>query len=339
MAITFGSNTTTNGTPGNDTMIGIDPTGNVNDIVYGHQGDDSITTTNGLFVSTVYGGQGNDTISDSDPTGARVSAGNVIYGNLGNDLINSGTGSIGTEFDTIYGGQGNDTVISLNTGGGTIYGNLGNDSIAHDAGGTMNFYGGQGDDTITDFASGQDVIYGNFGNDLLIGSGGTDSTHEYGGQGNDTLVFTGIGGSQTLNDVETGNLGNDLFVATGNNGFGALEEANEIVTVTDFLSGADQLAMSSDAVPGFEKIAFPGANAQQALNDANNAYAANDAERYIFVYGGTGAGYLFLNQNGGVGGADAVISALKIDGANTETSVNASDITTIPTNINVSPPC
>ena len=333
--IFFGSNKVVNGTPDDDSIIGNQPTGNINDVVYGHQGDDSITTTNGLFVSTVYGGQGNDTISDGVPIfGPPTTGGNVIYGNLGNDLINSGTGSIGTEFDTIYGGQGNDTVISLNTGGGTIYGNLGNDSIDHDGGGTMNFYGGQGDDTIIDFASGQDVIYGNQGNDLLIGSGGTDDTHEYGGQGNDTLVFTGIGGSQTFNDVETGNLGNDLFVATGNNSFGFLEDADEIVTVTDFLQGTDLLSESDDAIGGFvgglQKIAAPGANAQQALNDANLAYALNSTERYVFVYGGTGAGYLFFNGNPGQN-QDFATAGMAIEGHTNP--ILASDITTIPNNV------
>src|SRR6516165_10450715 len=100
MAITFGSNTTTNGTTGNDTMIGVDPTGNVNDIVYGHQGDDSIHASAGFFLSTIYGGQGNDTISDGDPTLGSEDGGNVIYGNFGDDLIISGTGASATEFDT-----------------------------------------------------------------------------------------------------------------------------------------------------------------------------------------------------------------------------------------------
>ncbi len=142
------------------------------------------------------------------------------------------------------------------------------------------------------------------------------------------------GNGGTTNDVETGTLGNDLFIATNDSGgsFSAgvvfALQANDIVTVTDFLSGTDQLAMSHNAVPGFEKIAFPGANAQQALNDANLAYALNDTERYVFVYGGTGAGYLFLNQTFDGGASPQAISGLKIDGSNTETSVNASDITT-----------
>jgi len=85
--IFFGSNKVVKGTTGNDSIIGNDPEGNIHDIIYGHQGDDSITTQHGLFDSTVYGGQGNDRIFDGDPTQARTSGGNVIYGNLGNDSI------------------------------------------------------------------------------------------------------------------------------------------------------------------------------------------------------------------------------------------------------------
>ena len=102
--ITFGSNNASvQGTPGDDSMVGNDPTGNINDVIYGHQGNDTITTTDGLFDSTVYGGQGNDTISDGDPTSSQEAGGNVIYGNLGNDSITSEK-VLG---DTIYGGQGN----------------------------------------------------------------------------------------------------------------------------------------------------------------------------------------------------------------------------------------
>jgi len=176
------------------------------------------------------------------------------------------------------------------------------------------------------------VIYGNFGNDLLFANEGTSDSHEYGGQGNDTLVFTGTGGGSTINDVETGGLGNDLFIASNNNGGGAIT-ANDIVTVTDFLSGTDKLAETSVAVHLVKiKGTNPsGDNAQQALNDANNGpfFAVGPtSSEYVFVYGGTGAGYLFYNGN-----TKFAISGMAITGANGQNSVNASDITTIPNNI------
>jgi Ca2+-binding RTX toxin-like protein len=328
--ITFGSNNASvQGTPGDDSMVGNDPTGNVNDIIYGHQGADTITTTDGLFDSTVYGGQGNDSISDTDPTLTNFAGGNVIYGNFGNDSITS-FGSFG---DTIYGGQGDDLLVSSQFFSGTIYGNLGNDSIMAVTDRQDTFYGGQGNDTVRLRQGDSDVIYGNFGNDLLIGEIFTSNSHEYGGQGNDTLVFTGFERDTTFNDVETGGLGNDLFIATY--GSGAIEplEANDIVTVTDFLQGTDLLAESNDAGVPLAKIQGIGDNAAQALNDANSFYQNNNpgnAREYVFVYGGTGAGYLFYNGDFSSHFAQAGMAIL---GANGENSVMASDITTIPVNL------
>jgi Ca2+-binding RTX toxin-like protein len=284
--ITFLSNAVVDGSSGNDTILGNDPAGNRNDIVYGHQGDDTISTLHGLFNSTVYGGQGNDTLS------ADFSAANVIYGNLGNDFITTFADSS----STLYGGQGNDTIESS--------------------------------------ASNAEVIYGNQENDLLFGNDGTSNTHEYGGQGNDTLVFTGTGGGITFNDIETGNLGNDLFIATNDssvvvsNGAGLPLNANDIVTVTDFLQGSDQLSESHLGNIPLVKIAGIGDNAQQALNDANTFYGnAPFTGEYVFVYGGTGAGYLFYN---GDDGGKFAASGMAVLGANGQNSVMASDITTIP---------
>jgi len=187
--------------------------------------------------------------------------------------------------------------------------------------------------------SNRDVIYGNFGNDLLIGFAGTHNTHEYGGQGDDTLVFTGSpvhGSGSTTNDVETGNLGNDLFIATNDSGgsFSAgvvfALQPGDIVTVTDFLQGTDKLSETSQAGVPFDKIALAGADATDALAAANNFYF-NSATgpsvappEYVFVYGGTGAGFLFYN---GDGGAKFALSGMAITGANGQHSVNASDIT------------
>ena len=118
--ITFGSNSVTNGTTGNDSLIGNEPTGNTNDIVYGHQGDDTITFTDSVSNSTLYGGQGNDLFEAFD--GGR----NIVYGNFGDDTLSSfdDTG------DTLYGGQGNDVIASTFGFTGAVYGNLGDDTIS-----------------------------------------------------------------------------------------------------------------------------------------------------------------------------------------------------------------
>jgi hypothetical protein len=80
------------------------------------------------------------------------------------------------------------------------------------------------------------------------------------------------------------------------------------------------------------KLAAAGADAQQALNDANTFYATNPGQsEYVFVYGGTGAGYLFYISDSAFHFAT---SGMAILGANGQNSVNASDITTISSNIN-----
>jgi Ca2+-binding RTX toxin-like protein len=317
MAITFGSNTTVNGTNGADTMVGVDLAGNTNDIVYGHQGDDSIGSPTGFSNSTIFGGQGNDTIRQQNVSAVNIPTGhNAIYGNLGNDVIYS----VGAEGDTIYGGQGDDNLFGFMSSGGTIYGNQGNDSIGGH-GTQMKFFGGQGNDTINDAVSNLDAIYGNQGDDLLFGVSISNS-HEYGGQGNDTLVFTGTPFG-TTNDVETGGLGNDLFIATNDAGGGPLN-ASDIVTVTDFLQGFDKLSETSSPTVGFVKLAGTGDSAAQALALADSFYASFSGSGYAFVYGGVGAGYLFYN---GDSGGSVALSGMAITGATSETSVNFTDIT------------
>jgi Ca2+-binding RTX toxin-like protein len=328
--IFFGSNTTINGTNGDDSMVGNDTSGNVNDLVYGHQGNDTITFDGSVSRSTIFGGQGADSISVFN--GGQ----NQIYGNLGNDTILSedDTG------DTIFGGQGNDLIFAITVRSGAIYGNMGNDTLIGHNDALTNFFGGQGDDAIVDSGSNLDAIYGNQGNDLLIGEGITNS-HMFGGQGNDTLVFTGF---RTINDTMTGNLGNDLFIATNGagddsagNGFPI--SADEIVTVTDFLSGNDHLALtSSNAAIPLVKIGGTGDNAVQALEAANDAFASNaGGSEYVFVYGGVGTGYLFYNGDHGSSNpitlGHAATAGLALVGATGENSVMSSDITTIPSNV------
>jgi Ca2+-binding RTX toxin-like protein len=315
MSIPFGSNMTVNGTNGDDSMVGNDPAGNVNDLVYGHQGNDTINTQHGLSKSTVFGGQGNDSIE------AFNGSQNQIYGNLGNDFISSSneTG------DSIFGGQGNDTVEASFDTSDNIYGNLGDDQLVGDFTQSTNYFGGQGNDTILVSGSNMDAIYGNQGDDFLFGNDGTRNTDEYGGQGNDTLVFTGTFGGNTTNDVETGGLGNDLFIASNDSGGGPLN-VSDIVTVTDFLQGRDKLSETSLANVPLIKTEEVGATAASALALANSTGFASPESDYIFVYGGTGAGYLFYNGDH-VGQHFTALSGMAIIGATSETSVNLTDIT------------
>jgi hypothetical protein len=112
-----------------------------------------------------------------------------------------------------------------------------------------------------------------------------------------------------------------------------MTDANDIVTVTDFLSGTDQLAMTTMSGVGLTKIQGIGDNAQQALDAANVIYDNSLGREYIFVYGGTGAGYLFYNGDIGPNDSSLATAGMALSGQNGENSVMASDITLIPTAI------
>jgi Ca2+-binding RTX toxin-like protein len=330
------NNDSVQGTPGADSMIGNDPSGNINDIVYGKQGDDTIVSQHGLFDSTIYGGQGDDSLTDIPKLGATHQiSGNVIYGNFGNDVI----GTRDSAGDVFYGGQGDDSLFAVDSTATVIYGNLGNDIIYGSSNVSSKSYGGHGDDTIKSrfegSLAGTQVIYGNFGNDVLVGSE-VDNEVMYGGQGNDFLRFTGQNpngtvfttGGVTKNDVEFGNLGNDTFAADNGNrtSFGGAISVNEIVTVADFVQGEDKLTeTSADGVPTV-KLARAGADATDALTAANQFYAGHTTPQYVFVYGGTAAGFLFYNGSPVDGNEGHATAGMAILGATGEMSVNVTDI-------------
>jgi Ca2+-binding RTX toxin-like protein len=317
----FQSDQTVNGTNSDDSMVGNQGSGNVNDLVYGHQGNDTITFDNSASHSTIFGGQGDDSISVFN--GGQ----NQIYGNRGNDVINSDNDT----GDRLFGGMGDDTINVSDNNASAVYGNQGNDVIYGAGNQFTKLFGGQGNDKIQDdTGSNLDAIYGNQGNDLLFGGDETvTNSHLYGGQGDDTLVWSGNDGGNTTNDVMTGGAGNDLFVATNGSGGDPLF-VNDIVTVTDFLQGSDHLSFTNNTNPiGLVKIDGSGDNAAQALEAANDAFAANGGNReYVFVYGGVGAGYLFYN--GDSNSSTAAQAGMALTGSTAKGSVNSTDIVLFP---------
>ena len=148
----------------------------------------------------------------------------------GNDLINGSAFS-----DTLYGYTGNDA----------IYGNSGNDFLGGDAGndyidggiGFDTLVGGIGDDELSGALNG-DALYGEDGNDLLRGGNGLDLLN--GGAGNDTLI--GALGTDTL----TGGTGSDAFRFTS-----VLDGHINIDTITDYVSGTDQIQLSASVFSAF----------------------------------------------------------------------------------------
>ena len=150
-----------------------------NAIIYCGAGDDVITSGHGDVFEAIYGDSGNDTINSG-------AGWDLVVGGLGDDYITAGDGD-----DMLYGGAGTDT----------IYGSDDNDHID---GGEGDDYidGGRDDDNITGNV-GNDEIYAGEGNDVVKGDAGIDEI--YGGDGNDTLY----GGDD--NDTITGDAGIDTL--------------------------------------------------------------------------------------------------------------------------------
>ncbi len=106
-------------------------TGAMNSLVYGNLGDDSITLT-GANTSTVYGGQGSDVLTvtgsatsatDDGSTVGSTGVNNVLFGNAGDDVINTGFNRA-----SVDGGSGND-IITGNNQNDVFTGGSGNDSF------------------------------------------------------------------------------------------------------------------------------------------------------------------------------------------------------------------
>ncbi|MEM9826774.1 MAG: hypothetical protein AAF958_09305 [Planctomycetota bacterium] len=111
---------------------------------------------------------------------------NLIFGGLGDDIVNAGPGD-----DEVYGGDGDDRFVGAE-GNDLIFGGFGNDVIDP----------GVGDDLI-EAGDGDDVIAGSAGNDLIFGGPGVDIVQP--GPGN-----ARIDGGDGDDRVEAGG-GNDLI--------------------------------------------------------------------------------------------------------------------------------
>ena len=137
---------------------------------------------------------------------------------------------------------------------------------------------------------------------------------------------------------------NDLF--TNNDGLnGNFFTVNDLITVEDYNANAsinDYVSLSErygGQTPDFgdagflDKTHIAGGNAADALSTANSVFALDQAiaghpfAEYVFVYGGTGAGYLFYN---GDGGGAAAVDGMTLVGQNSESSIDANHIVATP---------
>ena len=280
-------------------------------VLYGHEGDDTLTGTDVNGRDYLYGGEGSDTINagagndyilgDIDQH-ARTNSGegdDVLNGEGGHDLIYAGAGD-----DILNGGDGNDTLYGQ-AGDDQFIGGNGNDTIYVQSGGSNSFDGGDGNDTIYDFRLGIDKgllgvgsasdLDGGAGYDYLRIQNGSflDLTidlvdHNFeridSASGNDVLD-----GSSVLNFGVTllGYDGNDALTGSQNN---------------DNLQGGDG---NDTIISGIGNDVLYGGSGSDRLdagagNDRIYQYDATDA----LLDGGTGYDYLYVDYRSGAVSVD-----------------------------------
>jgi Ca2+-binding RTX toxin-like protein len=312
------------GTAGNDTIVGLISSPNIlngfagNDLLIG--GNLADTLNGGAGDDTILGGAGNDTIFGEDGN-------DMILGEGGDDSIVGGTGN-----DTILGGAGNDTIVG-GAGNNIILGEVGNDTLYGSdgkdimLGGADNdvLVGGAGDDALLgeagndylDGGDGNDYIDGGAGDDSLLGGAGSDvllggDGNDYldGGAGNDALIG-GLGA-----DGLVGGTGSDRFGFATNAPFNAAPIGNDIIV--DFNPADDFIVLSKTTFTAFTASSgsvfdggTPIAAADFAVIGSGGTAAAGNSSALIVYETSTGA--LYYNPDRataglGTGGQFATVS-------------------------------
>lgn len=250
---------------GNDTADIIVGTDNADDI-FGLGGID--TLSGGLGDDWISGGAGNDTLDGGAGATLRVGGSDTVdYSYLAANqhitvalgTLNAKTGAVAatqtsgiagdvdriSNFENITGGSGNDRLTG-NAGSNIIDGGAGDDVID----------GGLGSDTLTGGdhgAAGDTVSYASFkaavtvsleqGRATVAGLRDVDTLTGFenitGGRGNDTLI------GDAFDNVIEGALGRDrLTGGAGSDSFVFRTPKDGLDTITDFVSGVDQIAIA-----------------------------------------------------------------------------------------------
>jgi Ca2+-binding RTX toxin-like protein len=139
----------------------------------------------------------------------------------------------------------------------TITGTPGNDTLGGTTG-TDLIQGLAGNDTLTDTTSGSDTLDGGDGDDLIVVSRATQGDHEtlLGGNGNDTLRFTG---ARDLEDFISGGAGDDRIEATGFGFFADAGSGDDSVYLRKLFGDVPTVTLGSGSdVIGFTGVDFGG---------------------------------------------------------------------------------
>lgn len=201
-----------NGTANPDELFG-----NINDQVFGLEGNDTLDAEAGQGGNTLDGGPGND----------------ELYGNTK---------------DTLKGGAGEDILDAVGIGGlNSLDGGDDNDELTIVEGNNNTLEGALGDDTLRIIEGSFNLLRGGAGNDRLYASTSASSVSGNntleGGDGNDSL-YAGKKGGQF-----TGGAGNDIFYLTSQG------VPDVPVEVFDFTKGEDKIQITAiDEVKSFQDL-------------------------------------------------------------------------------------
>ena len=239
---------TIQGSEGNDTIrLTLGNTNVVKTRINGNENNDVISNfeiplTGNWEGSTVFGGSGNDIID----LNTNVTSSLLLFGNTGDDTIESGTGN-----DTVIGGDGADA-ITIDGGDNLVYGDnnpafdgtnlgTGNDIIVIKSpssfAGNNTVFAGAGNDSVTVTTNGNNIVVLDIGNDVatILGNGNNSVT---GNDGNDIIKITSSGINTVL-----GGSGNDLitFIAPSfpaGTAYGYGEGGDDTLIVWDALNAS-----------------------------------------------------------------------------------------------------
>ncbi len=286
---------TINGTSGNDTLTGTEPSSNY---IHGLAGDDVIESHG--IQDTLSGGSGNDTLTGSSQYSA-------LSGDDGDDVI-----TVEGDRDTVHGGDGNDS-IEVTGSRNSLQGDAGADTLAA-TGDQNDLSGGTGDDLIV--ATGNtDTLSGNEGNDSIEATGGSNSLS--GDAGADTLTATG-----NWNDL-SGGIDDDLILATGDDNDLSGDVGDDLIVAT----GDDNYLLGGD---GNDQLTSTGNDGSVTGGNGDDTLTVGDGQN-VSLSGNAGSDTYVVNWTNLTPGANHSINIYDKNG--NEGDVDILDLTNVVSSI------
>ncbi|KRB24080.1 hypothetical protein ASD99_29460 [Mesorhizobium sp. Root695] len=252
------------------------------------------------------GGQGDDVILGN-------SGADTLLGGAGDDLIKAGAGD-----DVVFGGAGNDDIFG-GAGHDMIFGDGGNDRIFAD----------EGNDVI-EGGAGNDTVYAGTGDDHIIANVGDGDDVYWGEDGQDTLDYSAIGASLTIDlgngllhhgSVSSAQSGQDTVFGFENVIAGSGDDtimANAAVNTMDGGLGSDTFVFASAADANGDTIVGlqPGDKIDLSMIDADTSAAGHQSFVLFAGAGFTSAGQVMVSYQTAADGEHTLVTGeINGDGA------------------------